>query len=76
MGLVEMYRTTSERYLKLAKQAIGKNRRVERFDDNQDRTLKSTTRLLSDMQFVPIISMQVWRICLEEEDPDYKRSFE
>ena len=66
-----MYRTTGEeRYLKLAKQAIALHDSVKNgLMTIQDKIpLKQHEKIL-DMQFVPIISMQVWRIfCLEEED--------
>ncbi len=75
MGLVEMYRTTGEeRYLALAKQAIGLRDSVKNgLDDNQDRIpLKEHDRILGHAVRANYLYAGVADLCLEETDEAYR----
>ena len=75
MGLVEMYRTTGEeRYLALAKQAIGLRDSVKNgLDDNQDRIpLKEHDRILGHAVRANYLYAGVADLCLEETEEDYR----
>lgn len=76
MGLVEMYRTTGEeRYLSLAKQAIGLRDSVKNgMDDNQDRIpLKEHDRIMGHAVRANYLYAGVADLCLEETDEDYRK---